>query len=76
MCEIQNLTTGFREFEFPKCQKVREIQIPKCQKVRENSNSQNPVASITISYILCALDEPYIILCLKEFTVSLTFFSA
>ena len=41
--------------KFPKSQKVREIQISKCQKLRGNSNPPNLVASITDSYILCAL---------------------
>jgi len=34
---------------------ARKFKFLKCQKVRKNSNSPNPVANITISYILGAL---------------------
>ena len=65
MYEMVLLTTGFGEFEFPPTFSLLLLldnknagkfkKVPKCQKVRENSNSPNPVASITISYIFCAL---------------------
>ena len=37
----------------PNVKKCGKFTLPKCQKLRENSNSQNPVARITISYISC-----------------------
>ena len=44
-------------FPDKKCGKI-QIDTAKKSKSVENSNSPNPVASITISYILCALVRP------------------
>ena len=47
-----------KKSNFQNVKKCGKFKLRKCQKVRENSNSpnpMNPIASIIISYILCAL---------------------